>query len=99
MPDDPVPHWRRLVEDALGEGGITLSADVVDELASHLADVYEAERRQGGSHVSALAAVDRVLRAASHSELEQVTRAVSPSSRLVERRPSTAGRWWSDVRF
>ena len=99
MRDDPAPHWRRAIEDALRPSGRIVSADVIDELASHVSDVYDAERQEGGSHASALAAADRVLRAATYGELHVTMRAVSAPSRLFERRPFSARRWLSDVGF
>jgi predicted permease len=77
--------WHALVRDRLaGRPGAT--AAVVEEVAQHLADLYDESRREGASHEDALAAAGRVLDDEGERLAAEVVRAA--------RTPAAAVRAW-----
>src|SRR5262249_27763239 len=100
MPEQDLDRWSALVGQRVGSSGITLSADATDELACYCADLSADARAGGASDAEAEALVVRALERSSVDELRGRHRAVPAiRSRLFERTPSRARRWWDDAVF
>src|SRR5687767_13414084 len=100
MPDPDLSLWRRLIEQHAAASGRTLSADVIDELAIHIADVYTAERDRGCSDDDARRFALDVVAQGAYAEVAACPRAaVGRDSRLLERVSSQPGRLWSGLSF
>jgi putative ABC transport system permease protein len=89
MPDEH-PHWPSFVRARLGDR--QLDAEVIDEIAEHLDEIYRERRLSGSTHEEALAAVEREM-----TQLPALTRAATavrrrPPSRLPER-PAARSAW------
>ena len=67
MPDRQSIDWCRRIEAVSSAAGLHLPREVVDELASHLADVYQSECDAGRSDEDAMAVAERLLRDVSGS--------------------------------
>ena len=100
MPEPTLDRWADLIEQRAASHGQTLSADVVDELACYVADLYAEAREDGASEAVACDRVAGVLERGAFDELTRRTRRrVVTASRLDERTPSRASRWWADAVF
>src|SRR5262249_25050686 len=75
MRDRDVREWRKLVRERADGEWRELSLDVVDELASHLADVHAAALAAGARHGEARGRALEALNAASFLELSKRPRA------------------------
>jgi predicted permease len=75
MRDRDLPPWRALVRQRADRDRRELSVDVVDELACHLADLYETAVRHGASDADARRRALETLNAASFLELSKRPRA------------------------
>src|SRR6476620_5786714 len=99
MADPRLDRWKDLVLARSRAERQPLSADVLDELASHLADVYEADRERGRSDADAAASARAVLQRASFDELAGTSRVAAVPSSLVDRARPGRGRLWTDAWF
>jgi hypothetical protein len=89
-----------LVHDRAASLGRTLSADVIEELACHCADLYAEARDAGESDAAAHAFVVHALERSSFDELAGRMRAQpTMPSRLEERTPNRLSRWSADMAF
>src|SRR5262245_28474313 len=75
MRDREQRRWRAAVRERANREWRELSADVVDELASHLADLQAAAIERGASDAAARAVAADALNAASFLELSKRPRA------------------------
>src|SRR4030095_4029781 len=88
MRDHELRDWRALVRQRADAEWRHLSSDVVDELATHLADLHASARRDGASDVDARQLAIDTLSAASFLEVSKRPRA---------RRSGTG--WLQDLRL
>jgi putative ABC transport system permease protein len=75
MPDRDLRQWKALVRQRADRERRELSADVVDELACHLADLHATAVRNGASDADARRMALEMLNAASFLELSERPRA------------------------
>jgi hypothetical protein len=100
MPEPALDRWADLIEQRAASRGQTLSADVIDELACCLADLYAEALADGASEAVACDRVARVLERGAFDELTRRPRRRGvTASRLDERTPGRASRWWADAVF
>lgn len=100
MPDPTVDEWKRLIRQHSARAARELSVDVVDELATHIADVYAAEREAGRSAREARDAAIAVLARGAYDEVAGLSRAnAARDSALVERTAPRSGSRWRDIGF
>src|SRR5690349_473744 len=84
MPDAPsrASAWRLALRTCSERRGIMLPPDVLEELVTHLEDVYDAVRHDGGSDDEAGALVERLIERGSYEELAPMRRVRSRASTL-----------------
>jgi predicted permease len=102
MAADRLTRWRRAIEARAQLMGLRLAADVVDELLSHVGDVYDTLRAQGRSEADALAEADRLIATGAYDAVARRTRARRPDSALSDpaRRFAWPGFGWAyDLRY
>ena len=100
MPDALIAHWQQLIRERAESERYDLAPDVIDELASHLSDVYADALREGLTPSEAHRQVITALETASFTELSARRRAQPAAvSRLPERSSTPVGRLWDDVIF
>jgi predicted permease len=88
MRDRELREWRARVNQHADDEGRHLSHDVVDELASHLAELHAAAVRDGATDEDARDAALATLKSASFFELSKRPRARRPAAGV-----------WQDVRL
>ncbi len=100
MREPNLAFWRRLVQQHSAEAGRRLSADVIEELAAHIADVYAAERERGRSEDEARSTALETVAQGAYAEVAVRPRAsVNRDSRLLERGPAPRGHVWAGLVF
>src|SRR5918993_3234412 len=100
MPEPNLAYWRGLVRDSSRRAGHALSADAVNELASHLADLYAARRDAGGSESEATSAATQAAERADYREIAACPRAEADGdSRLLDRVASRSVRLTNGLAF
>jgi predicted permease len=100
MPDPDLAYWKDIVRRSSRRAGYRLSADALDELASHLADIYAAQRAEGRSDEEALAGALTTAERGAYEDVAACARAgTHAESRLLERVPSRAARLTAGLAF
>ena len=101
MAADRVARWRQAIEARARALGLRLASDVVDELLSHVADVYDSLRTEGESAEDALAEADRLIASGAYDAVAARTRARRRDSALPDAaRPAVwpSSGWAYDLR-
>ena len=100
MPEPDLTCWQDLVRRSSRTAGHRLSADAVEELASHLADVYAAERDRGRTEDEARAIAVAAAEHGAYADVVGCARAASAAdSQLLDRVPSRASRLAGGLTF
>jgi putative ABC transport system permease protein len=100
MPDPDLAYWKDIVRRSSGRAGHRLSADAIDELASHLADVYAAQRAEGRSQDEAQAVALGTAEQGAYHDVAGCARAgAGAESHLLERVPSRSARLAGGLTF
>jgi len=105
MADRSGTDFRHAIRERASRGGWLLSVEVVNELAEHIDDVYNAELASGRTAAEASSTALAVIERSDFDALAARGRAVPTASRLIERtetiRPARTGRdaLWSGMAF
>ena len=100
MPEPDLAAWQDIVRRSSRKAGHRLSADTIEELASHLADVYVAERDRGRSEPEARAIAMAAAERAAYEDVVVCARATAAAdSHLLDRVPSRASRLAGGLAF
>jgi hypothetical protein len=73
MPEHGPGEWKRLIRERSSARGRPLPEDVLEELASHVADAYDAESQRGGSEQDAVSAATRLIDSGAYEDVATPT--------------------------